>query len=536
MNTAEFLQITSMVAPDKTAILFEGRRFSYADLNSRANKLAHALRSLGIKKGDPVGAMQVNCNEIVELYFACAKLGAMFVPISYRARDNEIKVIAEISSAKVMFAGLRYVPMIQGLKGSLKRVEHYISIEGDTTGFQEYEQLISSFPDDDVLEDVSDEDVTILMFTAGTTGTPKGVMLTYKSVSSFALNNVTPLDPEQTEKNILTVPLYHIAGLQAAITGVYGGRTMVIQRQFEAKAWMETVQAERCQRAMMVPTMLKQLMDHPDFKKHDLSSLEVITYGAAPMPLEVIKRAIDEFPNTRFINAFGQTESAATITALQPDDHDMRGLTGEAREKKMKRLSSIGRPLAGIEIRIVDEDGNEVPSGVPGEIVARGEQVMKGYYGQEAETKRTIRNGWLFTGDLGYRDEEGYIFLSGRAKDLIIRGGENIAPNEIEEVILKHPAVDDCAVIGLPDVDWGERVMAVVVKKKGAKVSEQEIIDFARPHLASHKRPEAVVFTDELPRNVMGKVLKRDLREKYAPNTAGLPLSNQGASNSSAKK
>jgi acyl-CoA synthetase (AMP-forming)/AMP-acid ligase II len=517
MNTAEFLTITAMVAPEKAVILFEGKRFTYAELNSRVNRLAHALRSLGIGKGDPVGVMQVNCNEVVEIYFACAKLGAMFVPISYRAKDSEIKVIAEISSSKILFAGLRYVPMVQGLRGALKRVEHYISIEGDTQGFQEYEQLISNFPDEEIMEDVSDEDVTILMFTAGTTGTPKGVMLTYKSVSSFALNNVSPLDPEQTEKNILTVPLYHIAGLQAVITGVYGGRTLVVQRQFEAKSWMETVEKERCQRAMMVPTMVKQLMDHPDFKKHDLSSLEVITYGAAPMPLEVIKKAIDEFPNTRFINAFGQTESAATITALLPDDHDMRGLTGEARERKMKRLGSIGRPLPGIEIRIVDEDGNPVPVNTPGEIVARGEQVMKGYYGQEAETKRTIRNGWLFTGDLGYVDEEGYIFLSGRAKDIIIRGGENISPNEIEEVILKHPAVDDVAVIGIPDVDWGEKVMAVVVLKKGAKAAEKEILDYARPLLAAHKRPEMAAFTDELPRNVMGKVLKRDLREKYAP-------------------
>ena len=232
------------------------------------------------------------------------------------------------------------------------------------------------------------------------------------------------------------------------------------------------------------------------------------------MPLEVIKQAIEVFPNTRFINAFGQTESAATITALQPEDHIIEG-TDEEKEIKLNRLASIGRPLPGVEIRIVDEDGQEVPQGESGEIVARGDQVMKGYYKQEAETSKTIRDGWLFTGDLAYIDDEGYIFLPGRAKDLIIRGGENIAPSEIEVALETHPAVDEAAVIGIPDQEWGERIRAVIVLKSGQSTNEEDLIGFSRDLLASHKRPESVVFTKELPRNPMGKVLKRDLREEF---------------------
>lgn len=514
MNTAEFLTITSSISPEKEAVIFEGKRFTFEQLNQRANKLASALRSRGVGAGDPVGVMQVNCSEIVEIYFACAKLGAVFVPYSYRARSDELKVIVELSEAQVILAGTRYVSLVNDLREQLQNVKHYISLEGEAEGFVEYEAALAAESDDEISTDVAEDDTTILMFTAGTTGTPKGVMLTYGSVSSFSLTNVVPLEPDESEKNILTVPLYHVAGLQAVITGVFGGRTLVIQRQFEPEAWMVEVETEGVQRAMMVPTMLKLLMDHENFSKHDLSSLEVITYGAAPMPLEVIKNAIENFPDTRFINAFGQTESAATITALQPDDHIIDG-TDEEKEVKLQRLSSIGRPLGGVEIRIVDEDGVEVPQGDVGEIVARGDQVMKGYWRQEAETSKTIRDGWLFTGDLAYVDEEGYIFLSGRAKDLIIRAGENIAPNEVEQALEGHESVDEVAVIGIPDDQWGERIRAVVVLKAGQAVSEADLINFCRERLASHKRPESVVFTDELPRNAMGKVLKRDLREQF---------------------
>ena len=280
--------------------------------------------------------------------------------------------------------------------------------------------------------EAGDDQTTVIMFTAGTTGVPKGVMLTHDSFSSYLLATVAPADPDVEETNLLTVPFYHIAGLQAALAAVYGGRTLAIMRQFEPAEWLSLAQQQRVNRAMLVPTMLKQLMDHPGFREYDLSSLSVITYGAAPMPLPVIRQAIEEFPGARFINAFGQTETASTITMLPPEDHILEGTEPEV-EKKLRRLTSIGKPLEDVEVMIVSEEGTPVANGDVGEIVARGERMMKGYWRQEAATGETLRSGWVYTGDLAYQDEDGYIYLAGRAKDFIKRGGEMIAPDEVEQ-------------------------------------------------------------------------------------------------------
>ncbi|MDP6549612.1 MAG: AMP-binding protein, partial [Dehalococcoidia bacterium] len=277
--------------------------------------------------------------------------------------------------------------------------------------------------------------------------------------------------------------------------------------------WLTAVQKYRANRAMLVPTMLKHLMEHPRFHEFDLSSLDVITYGAASMPLAVIKRAIQEFPGARFINAFGQTETASTITMLPPEDHILEG-TPEEIEKKLRRLTSIGKPLDDVEVQIVDEDGNTMPAGDVGEIVARGSRMMAGYWHEEAATREAIRSGWIYTGDLGYQDEDSYIFLSGRAKDFIKRGGEMVSPEEVEQVLMAHPQVADAAIIGVPDEEWGEEIRAVIVVRAGG-VTEEELERHCQQRLASFKRPRSVVFVDELPRNVMGKVLKRDLRAQY---------------------
>ena len=368
---------------------------------------------------------------------------------------------------------------------------------------------------EDLWPTTAEDDLAVLLFTSGTTSYPKGVMLTHNSFASYILSHVTPADPEVAEQNILTVPLYHIAGMQAMISAVYGGRTLVIQRQFEASQWMELVETERVDRAMMVPTMLKMLMDHEEFHQRDLSSLSVITYGAAPMPVEVIRRAIVEFPGVQFINAFGQTETAATITMLPPDDHVLDG-SPEDVERKLKRLSSIGKPLDDVEVRIVNEHAEDVVIGETGEIVARGQRLMKGYWGQQSSTEETIKDGWLYTGDLGYWDEDGYIFLAGRARDFIKRGGEMISPEEVEQVLHSHPDIEEAAIIGVEDIDWGERVRAVIVAKSGHDINEDEVIEYCRQRLASFKKPESVVLVDELPRNPMGKVLKRILREEHS--------------------
>ena len=515
MNTTEFLTIACAIVPDRTAIVFEGVRYTYEALQDRVTRLTNALGDLGIGKGDRVATMQVNCNQLIETYFACATLDAIFVPINFRARAEELTQMLDSAEPTVLIVGARYVELVKSVQGTVSPPNYMLSLEERVGGeWLFYEDLIESSSADQMhFPEGDDEDTTILMFTAGTTGVPKGVMLTHQSFSSYLLANVSPPDPDLEEGNLLSVPMYHIAGIQAVMAAIYGGRTLVVMRQFEPLEWAELVQQERTNRSMLVPTMLKQLMDHPRFHEYDLSSLEVITYGAAAMPLEVIKRAIQEFPTARFINAFGQTETASTITMLPPDDHVLEGTTEEV-ERKLKRLTSIGRPLDDVEVTMVDEGGIPVQRGEVGEIVARGPRIMKGYWKEDEATEGTIKGGWLYTGDLGYEDEDGYIYLAGRAKDFIKRGGEMISPEEVERVLMSHPGVDDAAVIGVPDVDWGERVRAVVVPRQGG-VTEQELIEHCHQKLASFKRPESVVMLDELPRNPLGKVLKRVLREQY---------------------
>jgi len=516
MNTTDFLSIANAICPERDCIVFEGRRWTYAQINERVNHLANALAKWGIEKGDRVGILHVNCNQYIEVYFAVAKLGAIFVPLNFRAKADELTYMIANAEAKSLFVGSRYLDVVNTLLPQLPTLKQCISIDSKSAGKMYYEDLLSSASSDEFIGEIGDEDITILMYTAGTTGRPKGVPLRHNAFVSYVLENVEPASPDIEERNLLTVPLYHVAGVQAMLAAIYGGRTLVLMRQFEVKEWLETIDREKATRAMLVPTMLKRVIDDPDFSQHDLSSLKVVTYGAAPMPFEVINKAIQVMPWVRFINAFGQTETASTITTLGPEDHIIEG-TEEEREKKLKRLtSSIGRPLPDVEVRIVDEDGKTMPPLEVGEILARGPRIMTGYWRDEQKTSKVITpDGWLRTGDMGWMDEEGYIYLAGRADDMIIRGGENISPEEVEDVLHSHPKVEEAAVIGVPDPEWGQEPRAVVVLKKGEVTTPEEIIEYCRSRLAGFKRPRSVVFMDALPRNPMGKVLRKKLREEH---------------------
>jgi acyl-CoA synthetase (AMP-forming)/AMP-acid ligase II len=516
MNTTEFLTITAAIVPDRPAILFEGKRFTYQEINERVNRFANALAGLGVKKGDRVAILQVNCNEYFEAYYGTAKLGAVYVPLNFRAKGEEISYMLNNAEANFLMVGERYVDLVNGIKNTIPSVKQFICIESKPKGYLNYNELLAKASADEVFTEIGDDDLTILMYTAGTTGRPKGVPQRHSMFTTYVLGNVDPADPERAEVNILTVPLYHVAGAQAMLAATYGGRTLAMMRQFEVNEWIGTVQKEKATRAMLVPTMLKRVIDHPDFKKFDLSSLRVITYGAASMPFEVIKKAIEVFPGVMFINAFGQTETASTITMLGPEDHVITGTEAE-KAKKLKRLAgSIGRPMGDVEMKIMDEHGKEVPLGVIGEIVARGPRVMSGYWKDPEKTAKAIdKDGWLHTGDMGYVDDEGYFYLAARTDDLIIRGGENISPEEVENVLYAHPAVEEAAVIGVPHPDWGQEPRAVVVLKKGQSATAEELIEFCRQRLSSFKRPRSVVFTDELPRTSTGKILKRVLRDQF---------------------
>lgn len=516
MQTPEFLMIANAICPNRELVVFDEKRFTFSDTYDRINRLGNYLLESGVKKGDRIGMLQVNCNQYVETYFACAKIGAIFVPLNFRAKAEELGYMLDNASARILFTGSRYLDIAKDLKSRLSCLETCIALEGKADGFADYEEKIAGAANEEIFTEIEDEDITILMYTAGTTGRPKGVPLRHNGLCSYVLENVDPAYPEIHERNLLTVPLYHVAGIQAMMAAVYGGRTLVVMKQFETEAWLETVEREKVTRAMLVPTMLKWIIDHPEFSSYDLSSLNVISYGAAPMPFEVIRKAIEKFPGVSFINAFGQTETASTITALGPDDHKIDG-DEENRRIKLNRLkSSIGKALPDVTIKIVDKQGNTLPFNKSGEIWAKGPRVMSGYWGDEEKTKKVLtEDGWLRTGDEGWMDKDGYIFLTGRADDLIIRGGENISPGEIENVIESHPKVDEAAVIGISDSEWGQKIKAVVVLKNGIACSEEEIINHCHGKIAGFKRPESVDFVEELPRNAIGKILKKELREKY---------------------
>ena len=524
MNTAEALAIACAIVPDREAVVFHQRRLSFQGLQDRAVRLGNALAEMGVGPGDRVATLDVNRPELLEVYFAAASLDAVYVPLSFRAKEQELAYMLESSSPAVLFVGEGYRGMAsEALSKSAAGCRLVVfSASGSPDDYQGLVDAAS--PEQVCFPQADDADTTVLMYTAGTTGEPKGVMLSHDSLTTYLLANVEPPDPDWHESNLLALPLYHIGGFQTAMASVYGGRTLVLMQQFDSEQWLQLAQQERPTRSILVPTMLKELLDHPHYLRYDLSSLKVLTYGAAPMPLDVIRRAIDALPGVQFINAFGQTESAATIATLGPDDHLLQGSPEEV-EKKLRRLSSIGRPLEDVEVRLVGEEGQEVALGEVGEIVARGPRIMSGYWPRQGEadqdvtdqtmTDQTIKEGWLHTGDLAYQDEDGYIFLAGRAKDFIKRGGEMVSPEEVERVLASHPGVAEASVIGVPDDHWGERVRAVVTRASAGEVEEAELIEYCRQRLSSFKRPESVVFVDELPRNALGKVLKTELRLQF---------------------
>ena len=342
MNTTDFLSIANAICPERDCVVFEGKRWTYAKINERVNRLANALAQLGVGKGDRIGILHVNCSQYIETYFAVAKLGAIFVPLNFRAKADELTYMVVNAEAKFLFVGSRYLDIANSMLPNLPTIKQAISIDSKQEGKMYYEDLLRSASSDEVMGEIGDEDITILMYTAGTTGLPKGVPLKHNAFATYALENVEPASPDIEERNLLTVPLYHVAGIQAMLAAIYGGRTLVLMKQFEVKEWLEMIQREKATRAMLVPTMLKRVIDDPDFNKYDLSSLQVITYGAAPMPFEVINKAINVMPWVRFINAFGQTETASTITTLGPEDHIIEG-TEEERAEEAEEIDILDR-------------------------------------------------------------------------------------------------------------------------------------------------------------------------------------------------
>jgi long-chain acyl-CoA synthetase len=515
VNTSNFVSIPASMFAEQEILVFENRRLTYGELWEGIQRHANALRALGVRRGDCVAALQTNSDRSVQAYYAAAALGAVFLPLNYRAKLPELEYMVTTAKVKVLLVGDRYVEAVDQLRPKFTTVESYVAMDAPHAGMRLLDDLLAAAAADFEPPEVEDEDTTILMYTSGTTSLPKAVMLTYNDFTAYVTANVELADGTPRGTSLLCVPLYHIAGATNVMTNMFAGRKLVLLRQFDAGEWLHTVERERVTHAFLVPTMVKQLIDHPDFSQHDLSSLVNVSYGGAAMPFPVVRRAIEMFPkSTGFVNAFGQTETTSTLTVLGPDDHRLDGTPQEV-ELRLKRLKSIGRPLPDVELKVVDDDGRELPTGQVGELWVRTPRVMKGY-GTASGTTSPLRDGWLPTSDMGWLDEDGYIFLAGRKDDMIIRGGENIAPAEVEAVIYSHPGVDEAAVVGIPDVEWGQRVAAVIVPRPGVTLTAEEITDFCRQRLASFKKPEVIQFADALPKNQMGKVLKKDLRAQLS--------------------
>ncbi|MGF1599670.1 MAG: class I adenylate-forming enzyme family protein [Acidimicrobiales bacterium] len=486
----------SMVLIDTTAS-GDAREVTYEELRGAVSLTAGLLTELGVGAGDRVGVFATNSCATVEALFAISAVGATIVPMNYRAADEEVSHLLADSGAKVLFSETRYKDLIERCRpGSLAEV---ILLDDDYAARRDGAE---EFP---LMVEVEDEELAALLYTSGTTSLPKGVKLTHGALSGYIMGANDAADGSDMGRMILAAPLYHIAGLTSMLNSLYCGRVTIVMSQFEADRWLELVDRHGATHAFLVPTMLARVLEAPDFADADLSSLQALTYGAAPMPPAVIKRAIEMFPPTvGFSGAYGQTETTSTVAVLGPDDHRLDD------DVKLARLRSVGQVLDDVEVRIVDPEGNVLGPGEAGEVHLRTYRAMDGYWGAEEKTRVTVDDeGWVHTGDLGYLDDDNYLFLSGRSGDMIIRGGENIAPEEVEAVLYEHPDVLDAAVVGLPDDTWGERVVAALVLRDGGSIAEVEA--HVKAHLASFKRPENFHLTEELPRTSTGKLLRRHL-------------------------
>lgn len=505
----EILDRNARRHPDKVALVFEGKRYTFAHLQDRVNRLANGLLSLGAQKGDRVAVLAQNCSEYVEVYCAAARAGVATVPINWRFVEKELVKVINYVEPHTLVVERELAPTVENIRSQIPRLENIICFGGTQPGLEDYEGLIARSPSRPPAVEVGLDDLACLIHTSGTTGVPKLVMWTHRNWLAGVLDIVVEMGITGRDVGLQVTPGFHIAFAWSMLVYLYRGCTQVVMRRFDPPAVLDTVERERVSATIWVPTMIISLLEEPDVEQHDLSSLRQVMYGASPMPVPVLERAI-RILGSVFTQVYGLSEQSGALTRLPREEHILDGTEAERR-----RLGSCGQEMLSDWVRVVDEKGADVAPGQVGEIVARGPNIMAGYWGQPAYTEQSLRDGWLHTGDLATMDGDGYFYVVDRRKDIIISGGENISSREVEEAIYAHPAVLECAVIGVPDPKWGEAVAALVVLKPGQTATKDEIIQTCQESLASFKKPRHVSFLDALPRNPMGKVIKEALREKY---------------------
>ncbi len=512
MNIGTLLTKSARTHPDKLAVTHGSRTLTYSQFNSRVNQLANALNRQGIGHGDNVALLQYNYPEMLESMFACFKAGCGAVPINFRLHANEFSFIIDHSEAKAVILSPEFNKSIQEIRGRIKKVRQLITLSGGQDELLDYERVLSAESDQFSDVPVQPDDLAWLFYTSGTTGMPKGAMLTHRNLVAATMNFFADICPGFGSAEVIlhAAPLSHGSGLYALPNIGKGGLNVVLEsKSFNPGLVFEAIEKYKVTNMFAAPTMVKLMVDSPEASHYDHSSLKALVYGGAPMLVEDLKEAIRKL-GPCLVQLFGQGESPMTITYLPHDDHVLKGNATQT-----KRLGSAGIQRTDVEVAVFDTKGRELPPNKTGEIVTRSDLVMKGYWRNPEATAETIKNGWLHTGDMGYMDENGYLFIMDRSKDMIISGGENIYPREIEEILVKHPSIKEVAVIGVPDVKWGEAIKAVVALAPGRSATEEELISFCKKHIASYKKPRTVDFVDELPKNNYGKILKRELRANY---------------------
>ena len=508
---ADIVYRNALLYSNEDAFIYGSARITFSEYNARVNSLIHALNAMGVKKGDVLGILSWNCLEYADAYGAAMKGGFISSPYNPRLQASELDYLINYSEANTLFVGRELVDMVNSLRPRIPKVKNFISFEGTAPGMIGEQDLLAQHSKDEPDIQVEEDDPLFLFYTSGTTGVPRGALYTHRRAMEDTRVFPTALSLEQGDKQLELMPLFHVACKNFWGFFFAGGSNILMpQRSFDPEATVQTLQNEKATDIHLVPTHLAAILALPNIEKYDLSSIKRIFYSASPMPFEILKKGMAKW-GPRFVQIYGSTEDGPNVTLLSKRQHNIL----DRPEEELEVLTSAGFPIIGVHARIVDEKGNDVEPGEVGEIVVQSKSLMQEWWHKPDETRETVVNGWCHTGDMGRYDEKGYIYIADRKRDMVVSGGENIFPREVEEVLYKHPAVQEAAVIGIPDPYWVEKVHAVVVLKKGASVTDQELIDFCKQNLARFKAPKSVEFVEALPKTSTNKILKRELREKY---------------------
>ena len=503
--------------PDAPAIIAGNVRMNWREYDLESRNLAAGLVALGARPGDRIAILALNSYRYAILYYAVIRIGAILVPLNTRFSPAEHVYTLDDSGATILIVDDTFLPMVENIAPHLHTVRQYLHMGNGSAPreMQTYQTVLAAGREQAGYKDVqpNEDDVIGLFYTGGTTGHPKGVMLTHKNLMTNHLQILATCPFPHPLNHLHVAPMFHLAdGVFVFMVTLLGGCHTILPT-FDPITVLETIQRERITHIMLVPTMITMMVQIPTIQNYNLSSLQRIIYGASPIPLEVLKKAMSVFP-CEFVQAYGMTEASPILTLLLGEEH-RKAVSAALGSAEARRLSSAGQPIVGVDVRIVNERDQEVGVGEIGEVVARGPNVMKGYWNQAEETVVGLRDGWLHTGDLALRDDYAFFYIVDRKKDMIISGAENIYSAEVENALYTHPAVLEAAVIGVPDPKWGERVHAVVVLKPGHAATTEELIGSCRERIAGYKVPRSIELADALPKSGAGKILKRELRDKY---------------------